>query len=152
MGTIYQQRLGYQSQINFLIIFEKMKFLKGNKLYSILTGACPVCHQESMYKDSNPYKLNRIFEMHERCSHCGTKYKMEPSFFYGAMYVSYAVGVAFAVAAFIITHLFLGGGLMASFLAIIGTLIVFMPVIMRLSRNIWINFFMHYKKGAEVKN
>lgn len=129
-----------------------MKFLKGHKLYSILTGTCPVCHEESMYKEKNPYKLNRIFKMHERCSNCGTKYKIEPSFFYGAMYVSYAVGVAFAVAAFIITYIFFGGGLLASFWAIIGTLVLFMPVIMRLSRNIWINFFMNYRKNAGKKH
>ena len=84
-----------------------MSLLKGTKLYSILTGTCPVCQEESMYKESNPYKLTRVYEMHERCSNCGTKYKIEPSFFYGAMYVSYGVGIAFSVAAFIIAHLFL---------------------------------------------
>ena len=125
-----------------------MKFLKGTKLYSILTGTCPVCHEESMYQESNPYKLGRIFKMHEHCSNCGTKYKIEPSFFFGAMYVSYAVGIAFAVAAFVITYYFFGGGLMTSFWAIIGTLVVFMPIIVRLSRNIWINLFLHYKPSA----
>ncbi|UAB85800.1 DUF983 domain-containing protein [Zunongwangia sp. SCSIO 43204] len=128
-----------------------MKFLKGTKLYSILTGTCPVCQEESMYKEKNPFKLSKVYEMHEHCSHCGTKYKIEPSFFYGAMYVSYAVGVAFAVAAFIIAHYFLGGGLLTSFFAIVGTLIVFMPIIMRLSRNIWINFFLSYDKDAVAK-
>lgn len=128
-----------------------MKFLKGTKLYSILTGTCPVCQEESMYKEKNPFKLSKVYEMHEHCSHCGTKYKIEPSFFYGAMYVSYAVGVAFAIAAFIIAHYFLGGGLLTSFFAIVGTLIVFMPIIMRLSRNIWINFFLSYDKDAVAK-
>jgi len=104
-----------------------------------------------MYKEKNPFKLGQVYEMHDRCSHCGTKYKIEPSFFYGAMYVSYAVGVAFAVAAFIIAHYFLGGGLLTSFFAIVGTLIVFMPIIMRLSRNIWINFFLNYHKNAASK-
>ena len=117
---------------------------KGNKLYSILTGTCPKCHEESMYLDKNPYNLSKIFKMHERCSHCDTKYKIEPSFFYGAMYVSYGVGIAFAVAAFIISFLFFGSSLKTSFLAIMGTLVFFMPVIMRLSRNIWINFFISY--------
>ncbi|TDN81044.1 uncharacterized protein DUF983 [Salegentibacter sp. 24] len=125
-----------------------MKFFKGTKLYSILTGTCPVCHKESMYLESNPYKLGRIFDMHEHCSHCGTKYKIEPSFFFGAMYVSYAVGIAFAVAAFIIAYFFLGGGLLTSFVVIIGTLVVFMPIIVRLSRNIWINLFLHYKPNS----
>ena len=121
---------------------------KGNKLYSILTGTCPKCHGESMYVDKNPYRLGHIFDMRERCSHCGTKYKMEPSFFYGAMYVSYAVGVAFAVAAFVVSFLFIGTSLVQTFIAIVGTLVVFMPVIIRLSRNIWINFFIHYDPTA----
>lgn len=95
--------------------------------------------------------------MHERCSHCHTKYKIEPSFFYGAMYVSYAVGIAFAVAAFVISFLLLGATLLQTFLSIIGTLVVFLPVIIRLSRNIWINLFMHYdpailRKGSASRN
>lgn len=125
-----------------------MRFLKGTKLYSILTGTCPVCQEESMYKEQNPYKMHKLFAMHERCSHCGTKYKMEPSFFFGAMYVSYALGVAVSVAAFIITYFFFNGGLVATFIAITATLIVLMPLLIRISRNIWINMFLHYKKPA----
>ncbi|WP_228236170.1 DUF983 domain-containing protein [Allomuricauda sp. M10] len=121
---------------------------KGTKIYSILTGSCPRCQEESMYQASNPYALSQIFKMHERCSHCGLKYKIEPSFFYGAMYVSYAVGIAFAVAAFVITYLFIGTSLKTSFIAIVSTLVVFMPVIIRLSRNIWINFFIKYDANA----
>ena len=124
-----------------------MKFLKGTKLYSILTGTCPVCQEESMYKEKNPFKLGQVYEMHDRCSHCGTKYKIEPSFFYGAMYVSYAVGVGFAVAAFVISNLIFNLGALYTFYSIVGTLIIFMPFIMRVSRNIWINFFMHYDKS-----
>ncbi|WP_299800653.1 DUF983 domain-containing protein [uncultured Maribacter sp.] len=124
---------------------------KGNKLYSILTGSCPRCHEESMYLDKNPYHMIKIFKMHEKCSHCDLKYKIEPSFFYGAMYVSYGVGIAFAVAAFVIANLFLGASLLEAFIAIIITLIVFMPVIMRVSRNIWINIFIKYDAKATLK-
>ncbi len=124
---------------------------KGYKLYSILTGSCPKCHLESMYASKNPYKPGHLFKMNERCSHCDTKYKIEPSFFYGAMYVSYAVGIAFAVAAFVISSLFIGTSLTTTFIAIVITLIVFMPIIIRLSRNIWINFFIHYDADA-IKN
>ncbi|WP_313804244.1 DUF983 domain-containing protein [Flavobacterium sp.] len=120
---------------------------KGSKLNSILTGSCPKCQEESMYLENNPYKMGSIFKMRETCSHCGTRYKIEPSFFYGAMYVSYGVGIAFGVAAFIISYLFIGANLKTSFIAIIATLVVFMPVIMRLSRNIWINFFIHYDEN-----
>ena len=98
-----------------------------------------------MYVNKNPYALGDLFKMHERCSHCGLKYKIEPSFFYGSMYVSYGVGVAFAVAAFVISFLFLGLSLVNTFIAIVATLVVFMPIIIRLSRNIWINFFIKYE-------
>lgn len=105
-----------------------------------------------MYMDKNPYNLGNLFKMHERCSHCDLKYKMEPSFFYGAMYVSYAVGVAFAVAAFVISYLFIGLSLLNAFIAIVGTLVFFLPVIIRLSRNIWINFFVKYDAKAVNPN
>lgn len=124
---------------------------KGTKLYSIFTGACPKCHQESMYFNKNPYILSDVIKMKDHCSHCSTKYRIEPSFFYGSMYVSYGIGIAFAVAAFVISYLFLGSSLLTAFIAIVVTLIVFGPIIMRLSRNIWINMFMHYDKNLVKK-
>ncbi|MBJ7879042.1 DUF983 domain-containing protein [Gelidibacter salicanalis] len=124
---------------------------KGSKLYSIFTGACPKCHEESMYYNPNPYALADTLKIREKCSNCQTKYRMEPSFFFGSMYVSYGLGVAFSVAAFIISFLFFGSSLMTAFIVIIITLIVFMPIIMRLSRNIWINMFMSYDKNLAKK-
>ncbi len=121
--------------------------MKGTKLYSIFTGTCPVCHTGKMYQSKNAYKVSETLKMHENCSHCNTKFKIEPSFFYGAMYVSYAVGVAFAVAAFIISYFFIGLGRLHTFFFITGVLLVFLPIIVRLSRNIWINFFFKYDKN-----
>jgi len=81
-----------------------MRLLKDSKLYSIFTGTCPVCHGGKMYIEPNPYKIRKVLKMHEHCSHCNLKFKIEPSFFYGAMYVSYGVGVAIGVAVFIISY------------------------------------------------
>lgn len=124
---------------------------KGMKLYSILFGACPKCHQESMYVNKNPYVLSETLKIHDKCSHCNTRYRMEPSFFYGSMYVSYAVGIAFAVAAFVISYLLIETSLVVAFIAIVLTLVGFMPIIMRWSRNIWINLFMSYDKWLVKK-
>lgn len=123
-----------------------MQLLKSEKLYSIFTGTCPVCHKGEMYVEKNPYKISKLMEMHDHCSNCGKKFKIEPSFFFGAMYVSYGVGVAIAVAAFIISYFFFGIGRNYSFLAIILTLAILFPLIVRISRNIWINFFVDYDK------
>jgi uncharacterized protein (DUF983 family) len=124
---------------------------KGSKLYSILTGTCPKCQNENMYVNKNPYILTETMKMHERCGHCGTKYKMEPNFFFGAMFVSYAVAVAVGMLIFAICFLGFKTGLKTSFIAILGGLIVLMPVITRLSRNIYINIFMNYDPNAAKK-
>ncbi|HET8809155.1 MAG TPA: DUF983 domain-containing protein [Flavobacteriaceae bacterium] len=129
-----------------------MQFLKGTKLHSILTSSCPVCQEENMYKDKNPYNLRNAFKMHERCSNCGTKYKIEPSFFFGAMYVSYGLGCAIGIGVFLICYYLLNLDVLGSFFAIIGSLIVLFPLILRISRNIWINFFLHYDKTVTLKH
>ncbi len=121
--------------------------LKGSKMYSIFTGTCPVCHTGEMYKTHNAYKFSETLEMHERCLHCNTKFKIEPSFFYGAMYVSYAVGVAVAVAAFIIAYFFIGLNRLHTFFVITGALVALLPFILRISRNIWINMFFKFDEG-----
>ena len=126
-------------------------FNKGSKLYGIITGVCPKCHEESMYTNKNPYAIRDLFSMHEKCSNCNTKYKMEPSFFYGSMYVSYGVGIAFAVAAFVISYLLLESSLNMSIIAIVASQVIFYPIIVRLSRNIWINLFMSYDKSLAKK-
>ena len=124
---------------------------KGSKLNSILTGTCPRCQEESMYVDKNPYKISTIYKMHDECSHCHLHYQIEPSFFYGAMYVSYGLTVAIGVATFIIMKVVIGFDLFYSFIAIIVALIALMPVTARLSRNIYINIFVHFDKDAVKK-
>lgn len=119
---------------------------KGSGLYSILTGTCPRCHQESMYKDPNPLNLANIYKMHDNCSHCGLHYKIEPSFFYGAMYVSYGLGVGFGIAAFIVSFVLFETSIKTAFIAIVVSLIILMPFQMRWARNIWISFFVSYRK------
>jgi len=120
---------------------------KGSKLYSILTGTCPKCHNESMYIDQNPLHLSKVLKMHEHCSQCGFKYQIEPSFFYGAMYVSYGLNVAIGIAAFIVAFVFFDLNMKASFIAIFASLLVLMPFVLRLSRNIYINMFVSYDKN-----
>jgi uncharacterized protein (DUF983 family) len=120
---------------------------KGSTLNSILTGTCPKCHEESMYVEKNPYKLNTLYKMHETCSHCKTQYVIEPSFFYGAMYVSYGLTVAIGVAIFVITKLISGLSVKVSFFSLGIGILLLMPVTARLARNIYINMFIHFDKN-----
>ncbi|ADV48194.1 DUF983 domain-containing protein [Cellulophaga sp. E16_2] len=127
-----------------------MNIFKGTKLYSIFTGTCPVCQQESMYKEANPFKIMDTLKMNERCSHCNTKYKIEPSFFFGAMYVSYPIGIGFAAIAFVLSYLVFKIDILPTFYIICVIMLFMLPVILRLSRNIWINFFKHYQKQTNL--
>jgi len=117
---------------------------KGSKLNSILTGTCPRCQKESMYLDPNPLHLGKVLKMHENCSNCGLKYQIEPSFFYGSMYVSYGLNVAIGIAAFIISYIIFNSDIKIAFISIIASLIVLFPFVLRWSRNIYINMFVSY--------
>jgi hypothetical protein len=85
--------------------------------------------------------------MNEQCGHCGLKYQIEPSFFYGAMYVSYAVNVALAIAVFVVC--FLLHFVTPMFLTIIAVSVMLYPLTLRLSRNIYINLFVSYEKSVK---
>ncbi|MGQ7946542.1 DUF983 domain-containing protein [Flavobacterium sp. WC2509] len=124
---------------------------KGSKLYSILTGTCPKCMNESMYVDKNLLHIGSVLKMHEKCSHCGLKYQIEPSFFYGAMYVSYGLNVAIGIATFIISYMFFKTDIQTSFIAIIISLIFSFPIVLRWSRNIYINMFVTYDPNTKNK-
>lgn len=128
--------------IHKLFILQMLK--KGSKLYSILTGTCPKCMNESMYVDKNLLHIGSILKMNEKCSHCGLKYQIEPSFFYGAMYVSYGLNVAIGIASFIISFLLFKTDILTSFIVIIVALILSFPIVLRWSRNIYINMFVSY--------
>ena len=99
-----------------------------------------------MYEDPNAYHFSKTLKMNERCPHCDVKFKIEPSFFYGAMYVSYPVGIFVAGFAFVICFFLLDLGRLYSFLVISVLMLLLLPIIMRISRNIWINFFFKFDK------
>ena len=117
---------------------------KGSKLNSILTVSFPKCKNESMYVDKNQINLANVLKMNEKCSHCGLTYQIEPSFFYGAMYVSYGLNVGIGIAAFIVSYLLFHTSLKTAFIVIIATLVVLFPFVLRWSRNIYINMFVSY--------
>ena len=81
---------------------------KGTKLYSIFKGKCPRCHEGEFFKNKFTLHPTKVTELHETCSKCDLKYMIEPSFFYGAMYVNYGLTVAIAVTSFIIARVFVG--------------------------------------------
>jgi len=123
-------------------------FKKGTKLFSVTNNRCPRCHEGNFFVSSSPLKFKGILKIHDRCPECDLKYMIEPSFFYGAMYVSYALTVAIAVATFIICQI-LSLNLVWTLTAIVVVLILLIPFLVRISRLIYINMFVGFQKKTD---
>lgn len=120
-------------------------FKKGTKLYSIINAKCPRCHNGDFFMHRFTFNPQKITELHENCPNCNLKYMIEPSFFYGAMYVNYAITVAISVITFLVAKVIFNLELLQSFAAIFVALIALAPVNLRLSRTLWINMFITYE-------
>ncbi|MCP9752142.1 DUF983 domain-containing protein [Ferruginibacter sp. HRS2-29] len=136
---------------------EKQKRSTPNSLWSMLTMKCPRCRRGEMFTDPNAYRklsLKHIFDMPEYCPECGQKYDMEPGFWYGTGYVSYALTVAISVATFVAWWVLIGISVSDSrifwWLGINAVILVILqPWIMRLSRVIYMRFFISYDPDYE---
>jgi len=91
--------------------------------------------------------------MPHHCTECGQIYQLEPSFFYGAMYVNYGLTVAIAIAMFMVMWV-LGSPweLHEYLIGIILGIVILAPLTFRLGRAIWINMFIKYEEGASSKD
>ena len=90
--------------------------------------------------------------MPEKCNVCGQIYQLEPSFFYGAMYVNYGLTVAIAVAVFVGMKV-LGSGweTYQYIIGIIAAIVILAPLTFRFGRSIWISMFVKYDAQAAGK-
>ncbi len=124
---------------------------KESKLYSILFLKCPRCCKGE-FLEANPYKIRNFNKVKKHCPKCNLKYSIEPSFYYGSMYVSYAVGIAVAVAVYTLIQIFrVDFSLLNTFIAIIIVLLLAMPYIGAVSKSIWANIFFNFDKEIAAK-
>ena len=119
---------------------------KGHWFYSVSRFKCPRCHEGDYYPVKNPYNLSRLAELHDECSHCGLKYEVEPGFYLGAMYISYAFGSGSSMITYWILMYFVETSYLNIMFAVLGHLILLAPIYYKVSRIAWINIFVHYNK------
>src|SRR6476619_4215190 len=94
--------------------------------------------------------------MEKNCPVCGQPTEIEVGFYYGTSYVSYALTVAYSVATFIAWWVLLGFSLYDNsivFLIIFNgvTLVGLQPPFMRLSRSLWLSWFLKYDANWKEK-
>lgn len=123
---------------------------KKTYLGAVLNNRCPRCRSGFLFVKENAYQKNSI-EMHEHCPVCGQPTEIEVGFYYGTGYVSYALSIAFLVATFVAWKVLIGLSFSIDDNRIfywMGCAFVLIfalqPVIMRLSRSLWLSWFVKY--------
>ncbi len=116
------------------------------RLFSILNNKCPRCHEGNFFEDNNPYHLKKFDKMNLHCSVCDAQFEPEIGFYYGAMYVSYGLTVAFGVGLFILLCVLFNLDTMLFIITFAILQVLLMPVFYRISRLAYINIFVKYKQ------
>jgi uncharacterized protein (DUF983 family) len=121
-------------------------------IYSTAANKCPRCHKGEVFKNNNPYSFKKPFEMNDTCTDCDLKYEREPGFFYGALYVSYALMSGIFIVWFLADLLWIHMEAVTLAIIVVSTMLVLFPVVFRSARIIWLNFFIHFDKKYSAKN
>ncbi len=115
--------------------------------YSILKLKCPRCHQGDLFVYKNHFKLfSGFMKMNKNCAVCNQTFNPEPGFYFGAAYISYALGTIICLVAFLVSFFVFNLRTTSTLIpAIFAPLILLAPINYRLSRSIWANMFIRYK-------
>ena len=101
----------------------------------ILRQVCPRCRQGPMFR---PFSIRRPIDMYAVCPVCDLKFDREPGYFLGAMYVSYLLSIPPVLALVFLLWRLAGWSFGASVFGAFVAYLPFVPLIVRLSRVIWI--------------
>jgi len=118
-------------------------------LASTLTCRCPRCREGKLFKNRLSLKFKGNMVMNKECPVCGQPTEIEVGFYYGTGYVSYALTVAMSITSLVAWWVIIGLSAhdkrFFAWLAFNATLLILLqPWIMRVSRSIWISWFVKY--------
>lgn len=122
-------------------------------LKSLLSNKCPHCRKGDLFLHANPYELKHTMQMPETCPVCGQKYELQTGFYFGTGFVSYGLtvflsGITFAIWWFTIGMSVKDDRILWWLGINAAILILLQPPLQRLSRSIWISFFVRYNPGT----
>jgi uncharacterized protein (DUF983 family) len=111
----------------------------------IFSNECPKCNNGKVFRDKNFFFSIGFPKMNEYCSQCSFKFNKEPGYFFGAMFVSYALTVGEGLITYFIAHQFFDKTFDLRIIPIICSVVVLLCFFnIRLSRMIWIYMFKNY--------
>lgn len=113
-------------------------------LAAVLESRCPRCREGKLfeYHGLSAMLPGRFDKMHTNCPVCGLQYQVEPGFWYGAMYASYALTTGIVLVLGFGTYFLLNDPPLSTYLTIIlSAIILSVPFTFRFSRNIYLHLF-----------
>jgi uncharacterized protein (DUF983 family) len=118
-------------------------------LASALSCRCPRCREGKLFQHPVSLSLKKNLQMNKNCPVCGQATEIEVGFYYGTSYVSYVMTVALSVATLVAWWVIIGLSVddnrffyWMGFNAVF--LILLQPWLMRLSRSLWISWFVKF--------
>lgn len=119
-----------------------------SRIISLLREKCPNCEKGDVFANhGNVFKF-RLPEMYKNCKVCNYYFEREPGYYWGAMYFSYALAIAQAIAVYIICwFLFDDPYDYRIVILILLALLLLTFVNLRYSRLLWMYMFTPKEKG-----
>jgi len=115
--------------------------LATGKFKSVLQERCPRCRQGRLFRYAK-YNIKNFDKMYKQCTNCGLNFEIEPGFYTGAMYISYAFSVAiFVIVGFLLFIFFNDPDIYVYVTATLLTILILFPLLFRYSRVIYLHVF-----------
>jgi uncharacterized protein (DUF983 family) len=116
-----------------------------NTIRQIFRNECPKCNKGKVFRDKNFFFSIGFPKMNKYCSYCNYKFEKEPGYFFGAMFVNYALTVGEGLITYFIAHQFFHKTFDLRIIPIICSVVILLCFFnIRLSRMIWIYMFKNY--------
>ena len=114
---------------------------QNSELYAIVNQKCPRCRKGNIWK-YNSWLPQKFEKMNAECSHCGLHFEVEPGFFIGAMYVSYAFSLGIIATVFLTLRYLLNDPPVWVYMSgVIVVSLLLVPFSFRYARTIFLHLF-----------
>lgn len=130
---------------------------KTSLINSILQSKCPKCRKGAMFLKGTIFHPSRFSVMNRNCESCSFPFEPEPGYYFGAMFVSYAINTVIFITVWLLISIVYP---LYTTLHLVSILILvslgFLPFIYRISRTIWLSIFVKFDEQngdyEDIKN
>lgn len=106
-----------------------------------MSEVCPRCRKGKMFEHSK-FAFGKFHKMHKHCPECGLRYEVEPGFFQGALYVSYAFSIISMIIGGVFTYYVLNDPGVSVYMFVVFLIsLLILPISYRYSRVIFLYLF-----------